>query len=171
MEIAKNIALLAADKGFGINSSMLLPASPTQIMVPTPKKFRIAARPNRLMRPSRHPERTEPIDMDVRPRRDFLLCRNHADWHCYRIDLRQTMVRRRHGNRLLPGYGRLTGIQLVEHFVAEDSTTVFALACRFCLEGIVSKRRDMPYQHGRSRAWLKIGNPEHPASRREWEDR
>jgi ATP-dependent DNA ligase len=32
-----------------------------------------------------------------------------------------------------------------------------------------SKRRDMPYQHGRSRAWLKVKNREHPAMYRDWE--
>jgi hypothetical protein len=40
------------------------------------------------------------------------------------------------------------GIQLVEHFDVEDGATVFANACRLGLEGIASKRRDMPYQHG-----------------------
>ena len=29
-------------------------------------------------------------------------------------------------------------------------------------EGIVSKRRDAPYQHGRSRTWLKTKNPASP---------
>jgi ATP-dependent DNA ligase len=30
--------------------------------------------------------------------------------------------------------------------------------------GIVSKRRDKPYEHGRSRMWLKIKNPASPAA-------
>ena len=34
------------------------------------------------------------------------------------------------------------------------------------LEGIVSKRRDMPYRHGRSREWLKIKKPASPAAKR-----
>ena len=63
------------------------------------------------------------------------------------------------------------GIQLVEHMEAADGTTVFEHACKLGLEGIVSKRRDMPYQHGRSRAWLKIKNPDSPAMQRVWEDR
>jgi hypothetical protein len=38
-------------------------------------------------------------------------------------------------------------------------------------EGIVSKRRDRPYQHGRSRSWLKVKNPASPAMTRVWEER
>jgi ATP-dependent DNA ligase len=60
------------------------------------------------------------------------------------------------------------GIQLVEHIEAADGATVFAHACRLGLEGIVSKRRYMPYQHGRSRAWVKAKNPESPAMQRVW---
>jgi bifunctional non-homologous end joining protein LigD len=33
---------------------------------------------------------------------------------------------------------------------------VFANACRMKVEGIVSKRRDMPYTPGRTRGWLKV---------------
>jgi ATP-dependent DNA ligase len=63
------------------------------------------------------------------------------------------------------------GIQLVEHIEADDGRTVFEHACKPGLEGIVSKRRDLPYQHGRSRAWLKIKNPASPAMQRVGEDR
>jgi hypothetical protein len=31
------------------------------------------------------------------------------------------------------------------------------------LEGIVSKRRDLPYRSGRCKAWIKIKNPASPA--------
>jgi bifunctional non-homologous end joining protein LigD len=58
------------------------------------------------------------------------------------------------------------GIQYVEHIEAMDGATVFEHACKLGLEGIVSKRRDKPYEHGRSRAWLKIKNPESPAAKR-----
>jgi bifunctional non-homologous end joining protein LigD len=43
---------------------------------------------------------------------------------------------------------------------------VLAHACLLGLEGIVSKRRDSPYRHGRTRAWLKIKNPASPAAKR-----
>jgi bifunctional non-homologous end joining protein LigD len=43
---------------------------------------------------------------------------------------------------------------------------VFEHACRLGLEGIVSKRRDMPYRHGRSRTWLKVRNPASAAAMR-----
>jgi hypothetical protein len=38
------------------------------------------------------------------------------------------------------------------------------------LEGIVAKRRDLPYCSGRSADWIKIKNPEAPAATRviEW---
>jgi ATP-dependent DNA ligase len=36
-------------------------------------------------------------------------------------------------------------------------------ACNMGLEGLVSKRRDRPYQAGRSKHWVKIRNRQHPA--------
>jgi len=36
-------------------------------------------------------------------------------------------------------------------------------ACNMGLEGLVSKRRDRPYQAGRSKHWVKIKNRRHPA--------
>ena len=34
------------------------------------------------------------------------------------------------------------------------------------LEGIVSKRRDLPYRSGRVRSWIKVKNPASPAALR-----
>lgn len=34
------------------------------------------------------------------------------------------------------------------------------------LEGLVSKRRDRPYQAGRSKDWIKVKNRTHPAMSR-----
>jgi bifunctional non-homologous end joining protein LigD len=34
------------------------------------------------------------------------------------------------------------------------------------LEGLVSKRRDRPYQAGRSKHWIKVNNRKHPAMER-----
>ena len=48
----------------------------------------------------------------------------------------------------------------------EIGRDLFAAACRMGLEGIVSKRRDGPYQAGRSKHWLKIKNRAHPAMNR-----
>ena len=50
------------------------------------------------------------------------------------------------------------GIYFNEH-IAEDGATVFAHACRMGLEGIVSKRRVLPYRSGRSKCWIKVKNP------------
>jgi ATP-dependent DNA ligase len=81
-------------------------------------------------------------------------------------DLRQQPLDRRKAAlaRLLRRWP--AGIQMVEHFDEADGATVFEHACRLGLEGIVSKRRGAPYQHGRSRAWLKIKNPASSAAMR-----
>jgi len=38
------------------------------------------------------------------------------------------------------------------------------------LEGLVSKRRDRPYQAGRSKHWVKVKNRTHPAMARLLDD-
>jgi ATP-dependent DNA ligase len=43
---------------------------------------------------------------------------------------------------------------------------VFGHGCRFGFEGIVSKRKRSRYQSGRSHDWLKMKNPDAPASQR-----
>jgi len=45
------------------------------------------------------------------------------------------------------------GIRFNEH-IEGDGPTVFAHACKLGLEGIVSKRKDLPYRSGRSPDWL-----------------
>jgi bifunctional non-homologous end joining protein LigD len=54
------------------------------------------------------------------------------------------------------------GIVFNEHLDG-DGAAVFKHACKLGLEGIVSKRREMRYRSGRSKAWLKIKNPKSPA--------
>ncbi|WP_396604989.1 RNA ligase family protein [Bradyrhizobium sp. YCK136] len=44
---------------------------------------------------------------------------------------------------------------------------LFRAACKLGLEGLVSKRRDRPYQAGRSKYWVKVKNRQHPAMERE----
>jgi bifunctional non-homologous end joining protein LigD len=48
----------------------------------------------------------------------------------------------------------------------EIGPDLFRAACRMGLEGLVSKRRDRPYQAGRSKHWIKVKNREHPAMER-----
>ena len=43
---------------------------------------------------------------------------------------------------------------------------LFRAACRMGLEGLVSKRRDRPYQAGRSKHWVKVKNRPDPAMSR-----
>jgi ATP-dependent DNA ligase len=78
-------------------------------------------------------------------------------------DLRPLPLGERKVARLLAGSA--AGIVFNEH-TDEDGPTVFRHACRFGLEGIVSKRLTAPYRSGPSRDWLKIKNPESPAMRR-----
>jgi bifunctional non-homologous end joining protein LigD len=61
--------------------------------------------------------------------------------------------------------GSTAGIVFNEH-TDEDGQTVFEHACRFGLEGIVSKRLSAPYRSGPSRDWIKVKNPDSPAMRR-----
>jgi bifunctional non-homologous end joining protein LigD len=61
--------------------------------------------------------------------------------------------------------GSTAGIVFNEH-TDEDGATVFKHACRFGLEGIVSKRVTSPYRSGPSRDWIKVKNPDSPAMRR-----
>ena len=50
-------------------------------------------------------------------------------------------------------------LRFSDHMEAKDGAAMFRHACRMGLEGIVSKRRNRPYQSGRSRTWLKVKNP------------
>lgn len=52
------------------------------------------------------------------------------------------------------------------HEQGEIGPDLFRHACKFGLEGLVSKRRDRPYRGGPSEHWVKVKNPDHPAYRR-----
>jgi bifunctional non-homologous end joining protein LigD len=58
------------------------------------------------------------------------------------------------------------GIRFNEHMKG-DGETLFLHACKFGLEGIVSKRKDSAYRSGRSAGWLKMKNADAPAVKRE----
>jgi ATP-dependent DNA ligase len=76
-------------------------------------------------------------------------------------DLRPAPLEQRKGKleRLL---ARSEGIRFSEH-ITGDGAIIFAHACKLGLEGIVSKRRDLPYRSGRCKAWVKVKNPASPA--------
>jgi bifunctional non-homologous end joining protein LigD len=48
----------------------------------------------------------------------------------------------------------------------EIGPDLFRQACKFGLEGLVSKRRDPPYRAGRSPHWIKVKNRKHAAMAR-----
>ena len=62
---------------------------------------------------------------------------------------------------------RPDGIFVAPTEQAEIGPDLFQAACRMGLEGLVSKRRDRPYQSGRSKHWVKVKNRKHPAISRE----
>ena len=58
------------------------------------------------------------------------------------------------------------GVHFGDH-IEGDGIVVYEHACKLGCEGIVAKRKDLPYESGRSRRWLKIKNPNSPATKRE----
>ncbi|HYS49804.1 MAG TPA: DNA ligase D [Xanthobacteraceae bacterium] len=56
--------------------------------------------------------------------------------------------------QLVAGLPAGSPIRLSEHLEV-DGPTMLEHACRFGLEGIISKRRDLPYRPGRGEHWLK----------------
>jgi bifunctional non-homologous end joining protein LigD len=71
-----------------------------------------------------------------------------------RID-RLPLEQRKARLKALVGDAKAGRIRYAEH-VEGRGTDVFDHACRMGLEGIVSKRRDLPYQPGRRDSWRKI---------------
>jgi bifunctional non-homologous end joining protein LigD len=63
---------------------------------------------------------------------------------------------------------RPDGIFVAPFEQGEIGPDLFRAACRMGLEGLVSKRRDRPYQAGRSKYWVKIKDRSHPAMSREF---
>jgi bifunctional non-homologous end joining protein LigD len=68
-------------------------------------------------------------------------------------------------NKLKTLTRRSTLIRYNEHLEGEGRQ-IFESACKLGLEGIVSKRSDLPYVSGRSKTWLKIKNPNSAAMKR-----
>jgi bifunctional non-homologous end joining protein LigD len=62
---------------------------------------------------------------------------------------------RKRALEMLIGTGRDGAIRYSAHVVGEGEE-FFRRACRLSLEGVVSKRRDRPYEPRRGRGWLKV---------------
>ena len=78
-------------------------------------------------------------------------------------DLRKLPLHLRKNNlaRLLAR--RPEGIFVSDFEQGEIGPDLFRQACKFGLEGLVSKRRDSVYRSGRSPNWIKVKNRSHPA--------
>jgi bifunctional non-homologous end joining protein LigD len=61
---------------------------------------------------------------------------------------------------------RPEGIFVSEFEQGEIGPDLFRQACKFGLEGLVSKRRESVYRGGRSPHWIKVKNRSHPAMER-----
>jgi bifunctional non-homologous end joining protein LigD len=81
-------------------------------------------------------------------------------------DLRDLPLSMRKANlaRLLAR--RPDGIFMSEFEQGEIGPDLFRKACEFGFEGLISKRRDRPYQAGRSKYWVKVKNRQRPAMSR-----
>ena len=81
-------------------------------------------------------------------------------------DLRKLPLHLRRNNlaRLLAR--RPEGIFVSDYVQGEIGPDLFRQACKFGLEGIVSKRRESRYRGGRSPDWVKVKNRKHPAMSR-----
>jgi bifunctional non-homologous end joining protein LigD len=58
------------------------------------------------------------------------------------------------------------GIEFNDHIEDVAHHVIFYHACKLGYGGIVTKRKDLPYESGRSRRWIKIKNPDSPAMKR-----
>src|SRR4029077_20661861 len=65
-----------------------------------------------------------------------------------------------------PNIGILEAANESRRVIMDCGPDHFRAACRMGLEGPVSKRRDRPYQAGRSKHWVKVKNRTHPAMSR-----
>jgi bifunctional non-homologous end joining protein LigD len=61
---------------------------------------------------------------------------------------------------------RPEGIFVSDFEQGEIGPDLFRQACKFGLEGLVSKRRESVYRGGRSPHWIKVKNRSHPAMER-----
>lgn len=105
---------------------------------------------------------------------DFERLRSRAEDHCvilYAFDLLEldgADVRREAWDTRKTRLAKLLAKQ-PDGIAYNDHTdlpgqAVYEAACKMGLEGIVSKRRDMPYRSGKCSRWRKIRNPKAPAS-------
>jgi bifunctional non-homologous end joining protein LigD len=61
---------------------------------------------------------------------------------------------------------RPEGIFVSDFERGEIGPDLFRQACKFGLEGLVSKHKDRPYRAGRSPHWIKVKNRKHPSIER-----
>ena len=105
---------------------------------------------------------TRRVDADVFAYGFDLLALDGDDLRSQPLDVRK--------GKLAKLLARSDDIMFVEHLDGDLGPTMFKHACRMGLEGIVSKRRDKPYQAGRSKHWIKVKNQASPAARRVFEE-
>jgi bifunctional non-homologous end joining protein LigD len=75
--------------------------------------------------------------------------------YCEGFDLREATLLDRKALLEQVIAGAPAGIRFSEHLAQHDGPTILEHTCRLGLEGIVSKRGDLPYRGGRGEHWLK----------------
>lgn len=76
--------------------------------------------------------------------------------HCNGHDLRALPLEQRRQTLAKLLQGRDDGPLRFSESVMSDGKDFYKAACRLALEGIVAKRKDLPYEAGRSDAWVKV---------------
>jgi bifunctional non-homologous end joining protein LigD len=79
---------------------------------------------------------------------DLLYCEGYDLTKATLLDRKQLLA------QIIAGLPRGSPIRLSEHLEA-DGPTMLAHTCRLGLEGIISKRKDLPYRPGRGHHWFK----------------
>jgi bifunctional non-homologous end joining protein LigD len=78
-------------------------------------------------------------------------------------DLRKLPLSLRKTNLARSLARRIDGIHIAPFEQGEIGPDLFRHACKFGLEGLVSKHRDSTYRGGRFDRWVKVKNRQHPA--------
>jgi ATP-dependent DNA ligase len=84
-------------------------------------------------------------------------------------DLRREVLINRKATLVIALVGVRDGFVLNDHMEHDNAALVFQRACKLGFEGIISKRKDLPYRSVRSPDWIKLKNLKAPAVKREAE--
>jgi len=117
------------------------------------KFYRRAALPDEGSTSRKHDDEVQLYARSTSWRSRVTIC-GSCRWHLRKNNLARLLAR------------RPEGIFVSEFEQGEIGPDLFRQACKFGLEGLVSKRRESVYRGGRSPNWIKVKNRSHPAMER-----